>query len=231
MKAIRIHAIGGREVLRLEDIPVPVPAQGQLLVRIEAVGLNFIEVYHRTGLYKVAVAVHARQRSRGDGRGAGPGRRGSEDRRSRGLRELHRSIRRVRAPARRARHRIAGRGDVTSGGCRDAAGNHRALSHHQHVRAVEGRHLSGARRRRRTRASALSNREPARGESDRHGLDRGEGGARPGSRCLGGHSLHQDRLRRGGEAVDERCRGPGDLRLGRPHDIPRRPRLSRPPRD
>ncbi len=53
-KGIRIHATGGREVLRLEEIPVPVPAQGQLLVRIEAVGLNFIEVYHRTGLYKVA---------------------------------------------------------------------------------------------------------------------------------------------------------------------------------
>lgn len=53
MKAIRVHSPGGPEVLRFEDIPDPVPAEGQALVRIEAVGVNFIDVYHRTGLYKV----------------------------------------------------------------------------------------------------------------------------------------------------------------------------------
>ena len=66
LNAIRIHATGGREVLRLEEIPVPVPAQGQLLVRIEAVGLNFIETYHRTGLYKVALPFTLGSRGGGD---------------------------------------------------------------------------------------------------------------------------------------------------------------------
>ena len=55
MKAVRIHETGGPEVLRHEDVPVPVPAEGQALVRIEASGVNFIDIYHRTGLYKVAL--------------------------------------------------------------------------------------------------------------------------------------------------------------------------------
>ncbi len=53
MKAIRIHAYGGPEVMQLEEIPTPVPGAGQVLVRVEAAGVNFIDVYHRTGLYKV----------------------------------------------------------------------------------------------------------------------------------------------------------------------------------
>jgi NADPH2:quinone reductase len=54
MKAVRIHEYGGPEVLRHEDVPVPAPAAGEALVRVEAAGLNYIDVYHRTGLYKVA---------------------------------------------------------------------------------------------------------------------------------------------------------------------------------
>jgi len=53
MKAIRIHEHGGPDVLRYEDLPTPKPGPGQALVRIEASGVNFIDVYHRTGLYKV----------------------------------------------------------------------------------------------------------------------------------------------------------------------------------
>lgn len=53
MKAIRIHTLGGPETLRFEDIRDPAPAEGQALVHVEAVGVNFIDVYHRTGLYKV----------------------------------------------------------------------------------------------------------------------------------------------------------------------------------
>lgn len=48
---IRIHATGGPEVLRYEDFEVPSPGPGEALVRHEAIGLNFIDVYFRTGLY------------------------------------------------------------------------------------------------------------------------------------------------------------------------------------
>jgi NADPH2:quinone reductase len=53
MKAIRYHATGGVDVLRYEDAPDPVPAEGEALVGIEAAGVNFIEVYQRKGLYTV----------------------------------------------------------------------------------------------------------------------------------------------------------------------------------
>ncbi len=52
-KAIRIHAHGGPEVLRWEDVPTPEPGPGEALVRQQAVGLNYIDVYFRTGLYKI----------------------------------------------------------------------------------------------------------------------------------------------------------------------------------
>lgn len=54
-KAIRIHATGGPEVLQWEDVPTPEPGPGEALVRHEAVGLNYIDVYFRTGLYKSAL--------------------------------------------------------------------------------------------------------------------------------------------------------------------------------
>ncbi len=51
-KAIRIHANGGPEVMRWEDVPTPEPGPGEALIRHGAVGLNYIDVYFRTGLYK-----------------------------------------------------------------------------------------------------------------------------------------------------------------------------------
>jgi NADPH2:quinone reductase len=51
VKAIRIHQTGGPEVLHLEDVPDPTPGAGEALVKIAAVGVNFIDVYFRTGLY------------------------------------------------------------------------------------------------------------------------------------------------------------------------------------
>jgi len=51
MKAIRIHNHGGPEVLAYEDVPVPEPGAGEARVKIEASGVNFIDIYHRIGLY------------------------------------------------------------------------------------------------------------------------------------------------------------------------------------
>src|SRR2546423_15530966 len=53
MKAIRVHSPGGPEALRYADVERPAPGPGQVLVKIEAAGVNFIDVYQRTGLYKV----------------------------------------------------------------------------------------------------------------------------------------------------------------------------------
>ena len=51
-KAIRIHQNGGPEVMLWEDVPTPEPGTGEALIKHEAVGLNYIDVYFRTGLYK-----------------------------------------------------------------------------------------------------------------------------------------------------------------------------------
>jgi NADPH2:quinone reductase len=51
MKAVRVHKYGGPEVLTLEEIPVPEPIAGEARVKIEAIGVNFIDIYQRTGLY------------------------------------------------------------------------------------------------------------------------------------------------------------------------------------
>jgi NADPH2:quinone reductase len=53
MKAIRVHQYGGVEVLTFEDIPVPEPGAGEARVKIEAIGLNYVDVYQRAGLYQL----------------------------------------------------------------------------------------------------------------------------------------------------------------------------------
>ena len=55
MRAIRIHATGGPEALGEEQIPVPTPGAGEALVRVEFAGVNFIDTYKRTGLYKITL--------------------------------------------------------------------------------------------------------------------------------------------------------------------------------
>jgi NADPH2:quinone reductase len=55
MKAIRVAGTGGPEALKLETLAVPRPVRGELLVRIEAAGVNFIEIYQRKGQYPMAL--------------------------------------------------------------------------------------------------------------------------------------------------------------------------------
>ena len=52
MKAVRIHAPGGPEVMRYEDAPEPTPKAGEAVVKVEAAGINYIDVYFRSGQYK-----------------------------------------------------------------------------------------------------------------------------------------------------------------------------------
>jgi NADPH2:quinone reductase len=65
VKAVRVHAPGGPEVLRYEDVPDPRPQAGEAVVRVEAAGVNFIDVYHRTGLYKVPLPATLGQEGAG----------------------------------------------------------------------------------------------------------------------------------------------------------------------
>src|SRR4051812_36281520 len=51
MKAIRVEQVGGPEVLKIQDVADPVPGPGEARVRVSFAGVNFIDVYHRTGRY------------------------------------------------------------------------------------------------------------------------------------------------------------------------------------
>ena len=51
VKAIRVHEPGSAEVLRYEDLELPPPGEGQVQIRHRAIGVNFIDIYRRTGAY------------------------------------------------------------------------------------------------------------------------------------------------------------------------------------
>ena len=53
MKAVRFHETGGPDVLRYEEVPDPVPGEGQALVKLSAIGVNFVDTYRRSGAYPV----------------------------------------------------------------------------------------------------------------------------------------------------------------------------------
>ncbi len=57
MKAIRVHTPGGPEVMKLEEVPEPKVGPGQAVVKLEAAGLNYIDVYFRTGTYKAPLPL------------------------------------------------------------------------------------------------------------------------------------------------------------------------------
>jgi len=57
MKAVRIHTPGGPEALRYEDVPDPTPKPGHAVVKVDAAGLNYIDVYYRSGLYKTELPM------------------------------------------------------------------------------------------------------------------------------------------------------------------------------
>jgi NADPH2:quinone reductase len=73
VKAIRIHETGGPEVLRYEDVDLPAPGPGEAQVRQQAVGVNFIDVYFRTGLYPSALPFTPGNEGAGEIVAIGPG--------------------------------------------------------------------------------------------------------------------------------------------------------------
>lgn len=73
MKAIVVQQVGGPEVLSYQDQPRPQAAQGQLLVRLEAVGVNFIDTYQRAGLYPLPTPFILGQEGAGEVVEVGPG--------------------------------------------------------------------------------------------------------------------------------------------------------------
>ena len=73
MNAIQIRATGGPEVLEQAELPIPVPGPGQVLIRIEAIGVNFIEIYFRRGTYKAALPMVPGSEAAGTIEELGPG--------------------------------------------------------------------------------------------------------------------------------------------------------------
>lgn len=73
MKAIRVHTPGGLEAMRLEEIPVPVAGEGQVLVRVQAVGVNFIDIYKRSGIYALPTPFTVGEEAAGVVEAVGPG--------------------------------------------------------------------------------------------------------------------------------------------------------------
>ncbi len=73
MKAVQFHSTGGPEVLTLFDLPIPEPGPGQVLIRVEAIGVNFIEIYFRKGVYKTALPAIPGSEAAGTVEELGPG--------------------------------------------------------------------------------------------------------------------------------------------------------------
>jgi NADPH2:quinone reductase len=73
MKAIRIHTFGGSDMLKLEEVPEPAAKPGDAIVKVAAAGVNFIDVYHRTGTYKIPLPLTLGQEGAGTVSAVGPG--------------------------------------------------------------------------------------------------------------------------------------------------------------
>lgn len=73
MKAIVVHKTGGPEQLKFEEVPKPSPGQGEVLIKVEAIGVNFIENYQRSGLYKMPLPFTPGTEAAGVVEDLGPG--------------------------------------------------------------------------------------------------------------------------------------------------------------
>jgi len=65
MKTIRVHQYGGLEALSNDEVPVPAPGEGEARVKVEAIGVNFIDIYHRIGRYQGSLPLTLGQEAAG----------------------------------------------------------------------------------------------------------------------------------------------------------------------
>ena len=72
MKAIRVHSTGGPEVMKLEDVPTPAPGRGEVLVKIEAIGVNYTDIYTRMGWTKAPLPLTPGVEAAGSVQALGP---------------------------------------------------------------------------------------------------------------------------------------------------------------
>src|SRR2546423_12624405 len=72
-RVVRAHKTGGPEVMQLEEVQLPPPGQGQALVRIEAAGVNFIDIYQRGGQDQLPLPLAMGVEGAGGGGQMGPG--------------------------------------------------------------------------------------------------------------------------------------------------------------
>src|ERR1700733_1473790 len=79
MKAIQINSVGGPEVLQVTELPIPEPGPGQVLIRVEAIGVNFVETYFRKGVYKATLPITLGSEAAGTVEKLGPGVTGFEE--------------------------------------------------------------------------------------------------------------------------------------------------------
>lgn len=72
MKVVRVHQYGGLEALKVEVVPIPEPKEGETRVKIEAIGVNFIDIYHRIGRYQGSLPLTLGQEAAGTVDAVGP---------------------------------------------------------------------------------------------------------------------------------------------------------------
>jgi NADPH2:quinone reductase len=73
MKAVRVHTPGGPDALTYEDVPEPTPKAGEAVLKVDAAGLNYIDVYYRTGMYKAELPFTVGLEAGGTVTAVGPG--------------------------------------------------------------------------------------------------------------------------------------------------------------
>jgi NADPH2:quinone reductase len=206
MHAIRIHSTGGPDALVRDEVPRPEPRPDEALVRLEAVGLNFIDVYQRSGVYPVPLPATLGQEGAGTVEAVGDAVRGLRP----GDRVAYTGVLGAYAeyaavPAARLVRLPDG---VTAR--QAAAAMLQGLTAHYLATSTyplePGRLVPRARGGRRRGAAARADGAAARRARDRHHEQRREGGARAGRRRGGGGALHRAGLRRGDAAHHRRGR-------------------------